>query len=560
MATSGRITGSYPASWANYVPYIDWSVTQDVASNKSTMSVTFGMRKTGANSQSYNGYSQTLTIAVSGTTYTRSITFDFRSAGYPTDHDIVTISGISIPHNADGTKSVSISASHPTDTGMGTGTLSGTASLSTIPRASSMTVPASMTMGTAYTFPISRASSGFTHKVSYKFGNSSGTIASSAGTSTSWTPPTSLGSQIPSALSGTVTLTIDTYSGSTKIGTKTYTSTLSVPSYTPSASMTLVVVNDNAVVNGWGVAVKDYSKLRYTITGSTQYGASISGYEAKIEGTAETLNAASGTSKVLTAASGKVTARVKDSRGKWSAWAEQIITVYDYGLPVIRDSHAYRCDEDGAAVSYGSWMSVLCNGEIYTVNGHNTMICRVRHRVNGGTWSDYEELTDNEVTLMDTAMAVDHSYEAELSVVDTLGNSRVIVYQIPTDKVAFNLKRGGNGAAFGKYAEHEKELELAEDWNFRYKGKVLADYIFPVGCIFLSAPSLDPGSLFGGTWEKVNENVLLLLGESGKINRAAINTKSEGVQFAFTGTGSTTSAAASGLAYGPSVTVWKRTA
>ena len=111
----------------------------------------------------------------------------------------------------------------------------------------------------------------------------------------------------------------------------------------------------------------------------------------------------------------------------------------------------------------------------------------------------------------------------------------------------------------GKYAEHPKSLELADDWDIWYKGKVLADYIFPVGSIYFSANGSDPAVLFGGTWTATG-NVRLLLGENGKINRAAINTRTEGVQYAFTGNGSTTSAADSGLVYGPSVTVWQRTA
>ena len=94
MATAGRINGTYAVS--SYAPYLKWSVTQDVANNQSTMSVTFGMTKASANSTSWSGYDTALTVTVNGITYTRQITFDYRSAAYPTDHDIVTISGIAI--------------------------------------------------------------------------------------------------------------------------------------------------------------------------------------------------------------------------------------------------------------------------------------------------------------------------------------------------------------------------------------------------------------------------------------------------------------------------------
>jgi len=481
MATSGRIEGSYGPSWANYVPYIKWSVTQSSADNRSAMSVTFGMRKTGANSQSYNGYPHTLTVTVDGSTYTRSISFDFRSAGYPTDHDIVTISGISIPHNADGTKAAAISASHPTDTGLGTGTLSGTAALDTIPRSSTMAVPAAMTMGTAYTFPISRADSGFTHRVSYAFGSASGTVAAGAGTSVSWTPPTSLGSQIPASVSGTVTLTLDTYSGGALIGTRTYTATLSVPSYTPTAALTVSLDNSaSTVAAGWGVAVKGFTRLTWSVTAQSSCGAAIAAYSVSLAGQSGTT--ASGTTKALTV-SGQITptVTVRDSRGRTATVQAEAITVYDYGTPTIGSSHAYRCDASGDAASDGAYLNLLCRGEISSVGGRNAMTCRFRVRQTGGSWGGYTTLTDNVAETVSAGLSAASSYEVELGVADTLGGSRTVVCQIPTDRAAFHLRAGGQAAAFGKYAEHTGELELAESWDLRYHGAVMTDHVVEQG-------------------------------------------------------------------------------
>ena len=50
------------------------------------------------------------------------------------------------------------------------------------------------------------------------------------GTSTSWTVPLSLANQVPNGVSGTCTITCKTYNGSTLIGTKTTSLTLTVPS------------------------------------------------------------------------------------------------------------------------------------------------------------------------------------------------------------------------------------------------------------------------------------------------------------------------------------------
>ena len=86
-------------------------------------------------------------------------------------------------------------------------------------------------MGSATTISITRASSSFTHTLSYSFGSTSGTIATkTTSTSVSWTPALTLANQIPNALTGTCTITCETYNGSTKIGSKTCTLTLTVPS------------------------------------------------------------------------------------------------------------------------------------------------------------------------------------------------------------------------------------------------------------------------------------------------------------------------------------------
>ena len=64
-------------------------------------------------------------------------------------------------------------------------------------------------------------------------------------------------------------------------------------------------------------------------------------------------------------------------------------------------------------------------------------------------------------------ISTDRSYIALLVLTDSLGNSARYEENIPTERVAFHLKEGGNGAAFGKVAETEYVLELAEDWELK---------------------------------------------------------------------------------------------
>ena len=106
------------------------------------------------------------------------------------------------------------------------------------------------------------------------------------------------------------------------------------------------------------------------------------------------------------------------------------------------------------------------------------------------------------------------SYELELSAVDALGSVRTVEYAIPTAAVAVHLAQGGTAVGVGKYAEHQKAVELAPDWDIWFRGKRLLDAVWPVGSLYLSAADSDPGVLFGGTWQRVKDRFLLAAGDT----------------------------------------------
>ena len=101
--------------------------------------------------------------------------------------------------------------------------------LPTIPRASSISF-STCTIGSPLAITINRASTSFTHTLRWAWGNRSGTIASGLTTSASWTIPMDFCNEIPNNISGNGTIFVDTYSGSTKIGTQSKTFTADVPS------------------------------------------------------------------------------------------------------------------------------------------------------------------------------------------------------------------------------------------------------------------------------------------------------------------------------------------
>lgn len=158
---------------------------------------------------------------------------------------------VTITHDADGTKTTSISgfwnSGNETSYTPASLSVSGNITLPRIARASQPTVytaasggslvSSSAVLNTVY-IRTNRASSSFTHTVSYNVGsltNQTAGLGASSGVTvyTTFTPPIALLKQlnINSGDSATLTITLKTYSGSTLIGTKTTTFTLTGTGY-----------------------------------------------------------------------------------------------------------------------------------------------------------------------------------------------------------------------------------------------------------------------------------------------------------------------------------------
>lgn len=110
----------------------------------------------------------------------------------------------------------------------------------------------------------------------------------------------------------------------------------------------------------------------------------------------------------------------------------------------------------------------------------------------------------------------------ELTASDSLGGSKTILVPVSTAEVTLHLRSGGKGAAFGKYSEKEA-LECAWDAEFqgevqaaslRVGGRMLLDWIYPIGAVYISASETDPKTLFGGTWMRIKDRFLLAAGDT----------------------------------------------
>lgn len=465
MALQGSVsTNQYSGNGFSMGMKCTWSATQSVSENKSV--ITWTLASEGG--AGYSAYTGNVKLEINGE---RVLQIDSR----------FTMEGggkwsksgtLEIPHNADGTKSFTVSISagiwfYTSENCKGTGTFT----LDQIPRASSATVP-NFTIGTGGTISINRASGNFTHKLSVKLGGSTYDIASDVGTSYKWTPDADTwGKRIPNDTSAGCTMIVDTYNGSTKIGTASYDFTLYVPSgYVPSVlSLEVSLVNDNATVKSWGVAVKGYTKLSWEAQAAGSYGSTITGYTFTAGGM--TVYATSGTTGILQTAGSVVPSfRVTDSRGRKASLDADPIEVFDYAAPNVANAAAYRCDKNGNANADETNVRITLTAKISSVGGKNSAKLQYRYKPAGGSYTGWTDFTSGAILAgFDAAK----SYEFELKAVDALGKAKSATVTVPTESVWLNGKDGGKGAAFGKYAEEDDLFDVA--WRSRFRGAVTFD-------------------------------------------------------------------------------------
>lgn len=500
--------------------WVKWAVQeQSVAGNKTTISWSCGFTP---GHQFYSNAVKMSAVVIAGATVYAGGTYS-----NITDYkDRIFASGmLDIAHNADGSRSFTVGAfsGQVYKNGSFLTASAGAQSfdLDTIPRA---TVPemGAVTMGGKATIRLPRASNAFTHTVSYTFGSASGVIARGAGTEAEWTVPESLAAQIPNSPSGVGTLECDTYNGGTLIGSKSITFTAAVPgSMKPSlASGWATVTYDNSGTKASGIAawVQGYSKAKAAFDSgkiACKHGASVKGYSITYLG--KTTAASPYRTETISATSATVRCTVTDSRGLTN-YEDIAVTLNEYAPPALVGADLFRSDGECAAADSGTHIAGIATVKFSALGGLNSVRLTGYWKGVGGSYGGGVTMTSGTAGLVtgDVEIATDSSYVAKLVATDSLGNTAAYEENIPTEKVAFHLREGGLGAAFGKAAEEDRVLELADGWKLKIGGKSLFDLIYPVGSVYIAFNDTNPGALFGGKWERIQEAFLWAVGSDGR--------------------------------------------
>lgn len=484
MALSGTLSGVY----RGWTYKIEWTATQSIANNTSTITCVHKLVCGSSYSLSIGSRSNSCTVG--GTT--KSFTSSAISTGGGTTHTLGTTTH-TVTHNSDGTKSVSVSGSfniQATLSGVYVGSIqaSGTITLNTIPRASSLTV-SNGTLGTAQTLTITRADSSFKHKITYTCGTASGYAAGSSSTFTtatniSWTPPLSLASQNTTGTSVSITLYLKTYtSDGTQIGESvTKKITCSIPS-SVKPTCTISVTDPTEYSDKYGNPVKGLSKFRVVVSPELAYGSSIGSYRVQANGA--TYTTSSFTTDVLKS-SGTLTisATVTDKRGRsGTVYANQ--TVLDYNPPVITKLITVRCDENGLENEQGDHVQVSYSGSVTNLNNLNTASYTLRYKKSSEfifteVALDHSSATYSVSGTYTFDADTGSSYDVEFVVTDA-HNTTCRATIVSTGFTIMHFNAAGNGIGFGKVSELENAADFGFDARFNgsVQGNVLGLNVLP---------------------------------------------------------------------------------
>lgn len=443
MALNGTIQGNFSGTSASNVkPVLEWSATQNISNNTSTVTAHLVFIKSNSYWYPYNLNGHQVSMSFDGNNAKANRTFDLRNRS----REVVWSRTVTVNHNSDGTKRLNISVSG--DTGnMGGYNFGANIDLNTIPRSSSMSVsPTSLNFGETVKFNISRASGSFTHLINYNINGIGGSaVAKTSSTTPTWTIPLDLMKHCTTATYINITLWLDTYNGNSKIGVKQYSVRVNVPaSVVPSISL-FSTVEKNTKISAIGLAANNFlqgnSQIECTSNATSQYGASIVKYTIDITGlpsvnSGNTIINLSGATSHVGAKTAKLT--VTDSRGR-TAESSKSITIHAYEPPKINSFTAERKGTNITVTKSCSYSAVGSNTISYSLTrtgGATGSAGNITHSTNSYTFGGY---------------AVDKSFEFTLDISDKLNSASGVVV-IGTGRQLLHIDKD-QGFGVGKYRE-----------------------------------------------------------------------------------------------------------
>lgn len=511
MATSGTINGSCTGgSGSKYNFWAEWKRNSySIADCSSNITIDlYVQRNDGYSASAYNLESKPgITLKAGGASKTPTTYFvDTRNSK---KCKIATWTG-TVDHKTDGSLTLPIAATftHSGSSSLTGGSLSGNASITTIPQASTID---SLSCATKY----------FDGKLTYKYTPKSDSFynrcnisvvvngeyirvktvdlgkkdASQQTATVTFTDDELeiIYNELPKTDKGTLRFTFRTYSDSgysDQIGDAAYKEiSLYIPensSTKPSLTMTLTPVS-SLPSKFSSVYVQGRSKVDANLSGSGKFKADVESYKVTVGGT----NYSSPYTSDFLDKSGEITVvgTVTDSR-EFSNEVTQKIYVSEYSNPKIlpasgeKEIICKRCDENGNYTDSGTYLRIKARrnySPVKTADGVKKNFCKIRYRYKTENEAWKEEMwktilssassTDEIDTgpLLSGALSATTTYIAEVGVIDDIGEDAYTTITIPTDKVYTHEAGARRSFAYGKYVEDDNTFDIAEDIDFKVR-------------------------------------------------------------------------------------------
>ena len=442
---------------------------QDIVNNQSYMAVYLSVHASnGYYAEHTNG---TGLLTVNGVNYPFSGHYRVNGSS-----QVIHSVGVWVPHNPDGSKTLYASASFDTRV-VGVLTASNSATLTTIPRASSPTTSKStVTFGESFDIYTHRKSTAFTHDVYVGVNNDINSlikIADKIQTDTSWTLPESWKDKFPDS-NIKLLIRVFTFNGSTNLGRIDAPLVTVKPSSDMLPSATIEDKDETECNKKYGGYVKHQSKIKIAVKPEYRYRATKKDERLKINGESPSVDESS-----LTPQKDKITieATITDSRDSTITVTKEL-QIIDWHAPVLTGVKVERCKANGESDAAGNYVNIKYSADIANVNDKNTKIIEYELTRQGS----YDGVQETEVlsTFKTSGSKVlpchgDYSWEIKVSLRDDFETTE---YTMPIG-TAFTLvdyNQSGRGMAIGKVAEQPDlfEIDIPTRFNKEFSGKGVA--------------------------------------------------------------------------------------
>lgn len=454
MALSGTFYGPWLGSGYQRV-YVYWSATQNVSNNTSTITASLVWQNAAGVSLS-SSIAKAASVSIGGTT-AGSTSTAVVGISANTTRTIVTGSR-TVAHNSDGTLSVAISGTFGIKFTLGgtyyaSTSASGTATLNTIPRTSNITSFPNFTIGSGVTVSAARNSGSFTNEYVMKAGTTTlHTTSKLAADSYTFTAAQLDGiyAKIPSSTSTTVTAYVNTYSGTTLIGTSSATAVAYVGSDIIPTFSSVTAVETDATVAALSMGTNQFaqglSRIKFTINGAAGVkSSSISSYKITFDGINYGQNGVTGAVNKT----GDLIARatVTDSRGRTSVSKPVTVKLHAYSSPSATFNAVRNATTQTTINTSGS-------ASISSLNGKNQLTRKVDYKLKtASSWTNITPSSSLAVGTLTynpaftyTGTSTTSSYDYRLTISDKVGGSVSVIASVGTEAVAMSWAKTGIGA------------------------------------------------------------------------------------------------------------------